>query len=298
MRKLFNAVKSVKKEENFSFSKHTTYGLGGTAKAAYFPKNEPEAVAVYEYLQSSGENFLILGNGSNLLVSDKPYDGYVISTKYLQGVEIEGNCLKILSGTTVRQLLSFCLKNGISGFEYLAGIPATIGGLVAMNGGTSDTRISGNVLSVSIFDGKLRKKKKKNCKFGNKHSTMSDITALILAVYAVFSREKPEKVQENINKFLDKRKAQPNGKSCGCVFKNPEGLSAGKLIDEVGLKGVKIGGAEVSRDHANFIINNGGSAGDVHTLIQYVKKSVYGKTGINLEEEVIYIGEFNDKLNC
>ena len=83
MRKLFNAVKSVKKEENFSFSKHTTYGLGGTAKAAYFPKNEPEAVAVYEYLQSSGENFLILGNGSNLLVSDKPYDGYVISTTYL-----------------------------------------------------------------------------------------------------------------------------------------------------------------------------------------------------------------------
>lgn len=298
MRKLFNAVKSVKKEENFSFSKHTTYGLGGAAKVAYFPQNEYEAVAVYKYLQSQREKFLILGNGSNLLVSDKPFDGSVVCTKYLQGVEIEGNCLKILSGTTVQQLLYFCVRNGISGFEYLAGIPATIGGLTVMNGGTSDQRISSNVLSVSIFDGKLRELSNKNCDFGNKHSIMSDINALILVVYADFSREKPEIVEENISKFLNKRKTQPKGKSCGCVFKNPEGLSAGKLIDSVGLKGLKIGGAEVSRDHANFIINNGGSASDVYALIKSVKKTVYDKTGISLEEEVIYIGDFNDKLNC
>jgi len=297
LRKIDCALKSVKKEENFSFSNHTTYGLGGTARSAYFPETEKEAVAVYKCLKKNGEKFVIIGKGSNLLVSDKDFDGSVISTKYLQGVEFEGNCLKILSGTTVQQLLSFCIKNGVTGLEYLAGIPASIGGLVVMNGGTSDRRISSNVLSVSLFDGKLRELSNKNCNFGNKHSTMSDINALILAVYVGFEREKPEKVEENVNDFLIKRKQQPKGKSCGCVFKNPEGFSAGKLIDGAGLKGLKIGGAEVSREHANFIINNGGSADDVYALIKTVKKSVYEKTGINLEEEVKYIGEFNE-LNC
>ena len=292
------AVKSVKAEVNFDFSKHTTYGLGGIAKIAYFPSNEEEAVTVYKYLKKHGEKFVILGKGSNLLVSDKYFDGAVICTKYLQGIEIDGNCLKILSGTTVQQLLSFCVKNGITGFEYLAAIPASIGGLAVMNGGTSDKRIASNILSIKVFDGKMRELSNKNCNFGNKHSTMSDINALILAVYAGFEWEKPEKVEGNISYYLCQRKGQPRGKSCGCVFKNPEGLSAGKIIDDAGLKGMKIGGAEVSREHANFIINNGGSSSDVYSLIKAVKKSVYEKTGINLEEEVIYIGEFNDELNC
>ena len=297
MRKLESTVKSVKTELNFDFSKHTTYGLGGKAKIAYFPKNEAEAIAVYKYLKKSEEKFIILGNGSNLLVSDKYYSGSVISTKYLQGIEIEGNCLKILSGTTVQQLLSYCVKNGITGYEYLTAIPASIGGLAVMNGGTSDKHISSNILSVKIFDGKLRELSNKNCNFGNKHSTMSDINSIILAVYAGFDREKPEKIKENINYYLNKRKTQPKGKSCGCVFKNPNELSAGKIIDDLGLKGMKIGGAEVSREHANFIINNGGSSSDVYALIRAVKKSVFETAGINLEEEVIYIGEFNDELN-
>ncbi|MDE6667354.1 MAG: UDP-N-acetylmuramate dehydrogenase [Clostridia bacterium] len=288
----------MKAEVNFDFSKHTTYGLGGIAKIAYFPSNEEEAVTVYKYLKKHGEKFVILGKGSNLLVSDKYFDGAVICTKYLQGIEIDGNCLKILSGTTVQQLLSFCVKNGITGFEYLAAIPASIGGLAVMNGGTSDKRIASNILSIKVFDGKMRELSNKNCNFGNKHSTMSDINALILAVYAGFEWEKPEKVEGNISYYLCQRKGQPRGKSCGCVFKNPEGLSAGKIIDDAGLKGMKIGGAEVSREHANFIINNGGSSSDVYSLIKAVKKSVYEKTGINLEEEVIYIGEFNDELNC
>lgn len=298
MRRLENAVKSVKTELNFDFSKHTTYGLGGKAKIAYFPTNEAEAVAVYKYLKDSKEKFIILGKGSNLLVSDNYYNGAVICTRYLQGVEIDGNCLKILSGTTVQQFLTFCVKNGITGFEYLAAIPASIGGLAVMNGGTSDKRIGSNILSIKVFDGKIREFSHKNCNFGNKHSTMSDINALVLAVYAGFELEKSEKVEENINNYLDRRKEQPRGKSCGCVFKNPEGLSAGKLIDDSGLKGLKIGGAEVSREHANFIINNGGSSKDVYALIKTVKKAVYDATGINLEEEVIYIGEFNDELDC
>lgn len=297
LRKLESIIKDVKSDENFRFSGNTTYGLGGGAKIAYFPANEEEAVAVCKYLKKTCEKYVILGNGSNVLASNRFYDGAVICTKRLQGIQVEGNCLKILGGTTVSQVLNFCVKNGFSGLEYLAGIPASIGGLTLMNGGTNRKHISGDILSVKVFDGKIRELLNKNCNFGNKHSIMSDINALILAVYVGFIREKPEQVENNINYFLDLRKGQPKGKSCGCVFKNPVGLSAGKLIDEAGLKGLKHGFAEVSREHANFIINNGHSSDDVFSLIKTVKKAVYEKCGVLLEEEVIYIGEFNE-LNC
>ncbi len=294
LEKVERIVKTVKSEEKFDFSKHTTYGLGGKAKICYYPENEEEAVAVYKYIKKCGEKFVILGKGSNVLPSDEFYDGAVISTKFLQGVETDGNCLKISSGTTVSTLLNYCVKNGIAGFEYLAGIPASIGGLVLMNGGINNKHIESNILSVRLFDGKIREFSHKNCNFGNKHSTMSDINALILAAYAGFEREKPESVEKNINYFLELRRGQPKGKSCGCVFKNPEGASAGKLIDEAGLKGLAFGGACVSCEHANFIINNGGQASDVRTLIRTVKSAVYEKFGVDLEEEVVYIGEFNE----
>ena len=122
---------------------------------------------------------------------------------------------------------------------------------------------------------------------------MCDINALILGLNLSKNAVLRETVKENIQKYLSKRRNQPKGKSCGCTFKNPPNLSAGKLIDEAGLKGLKIGGAEVSSSHANFIINNGDSACDVYRLIQTVKRRVFEFCGITLEEEVVYIGEFN-----
>ncbi|MBD5584225.1 MAG: UDP-N-acetylmuramate dehydrogenase [Clostridia bacterium] len=288
--KLLNRVIT---EDDFSFSKHTTYGLGGKAKRAYFPKTVDEAVAVFKYIQESGDKFAILGNGSNILASDGYFDGAVICTKYLQGIEFEDGNINVLAGTTVPSLLSFCVKNGLSGLEYLAGIPASVGGLALMNGGINTNHIDANIVSVDVFDGKIRNLSNKNCNFGNKHSTMRDIIALILSVKLLVSQSTPEEVQRNIDNYLNLRKIQPKGKSCGCVFKNPQGYSAGKLIDDAGLKGFKYGCAEVSKEHANFIINNGACANDVYTLINLVKSTVYEKFTVNLEEEVVYIGEFN-----
>lgn len=283
--------------ENFRFSDYTTYGLGGTAKAAYFPKTEEEAVLIFKKLRESGEKFVILGGGSNILAADGYFTGAVLCTKFLRGIRENDDGLYCLSGTTVADLLKFCEEKGYGGYEYLAGIPATLGGLALMNGGLPEKHISEDIISVRLFCSNLCEFSNKNCKFGNKHSIMRDINALILGINLSKNAVPREAVKENIKKYLSKRRSQPKGKSCGCVFKNPPNLSAGKLIDEAGLKGVKIGGAEVSSEHANFIINRGGSANDVYRLIQFVKRRVYEFCGVTLEEEVVYIGEFND-FNC
>lgn len=295
MRPENNLLSIVKKEDNFSFANHTTYGLGGLAKTAFYPKSLEEASAVYDYVVENYKKFVIIGNGSNLLVSNGYYDGAVISTKLLTDIRAKGNSLITQSGVTVNALLSYCLENNLGGLEYLTGIPATLGGLMCMNGGVNGRHVADDVEYVVIYDGKLRKLSNEDCNFSVKHSTMRDNNALVLEIcWKINPYSEQSEIQNIYKKYADIRKIQPKGKSCGCVFKNPDGASAGKLIDEAGLKGFKIGNAEVSCAHANFIINNGNNPQDVYRLIKHVQKTVFEKTGILLSEEVVYIGEFND----
>lgn len=286
-------IKKVRTEKNFSFAKNTTYGLGGRARIAYYPQTENEVAAVFDYLKDNGEKFVILGAGSNVLASDKFFDGAVISTKSFKKILIKDNFLYCTSGVSVSELLNFCIKNCLSGLEYLAGIPASVGGLCLMNGGTFDKRICENVLNLRVYDGKMHDFTNKNCNFGNKHSIMRDISCIILG--AELAVEYSVNVEEKINYYLKARRSQPKGRSCGCVFKNTQSnISAGKIIDSAGLKGLTIGSARVSEKHANFIISNGNCAADVFKLIKKVKREVYERMRIDLEEEVVYIGEFND----
>lgn len=292
-----DVLKTVKTDGNFRFSKFTTYGLGGKAKIAYFPENVEEAVAVFDFVSLNYDNFCIVGNGSNILASDSDYDGAVICTKKLNGITYENGALKCMSGTTVGTALSYCKNAGLGGLEYLAGIPASIGGLAYMNGGINGFHIGDNVKSVLIYDGNLRELSNKNCNFGNKHSIMRDINALILRIDLNVTNSNTKEISNKNDYYLERRSSLPHGKSCGCVFKNPENSSAGKLIDEAGLKGLRCGNAFVSNEHANFIINDGASAREVYLLISEVKRRVYEKFGVKLEEEVIYIGDFNE-INC
>lgn len=285
-------IENVPSEKNFNFSLNTTYGCGGSADIAYFPESIRQAEAVYNYLTANKIKFVTLGNGSNVLASGKRFDGAVICTKGLKGIYRYGNSIFCRAGTKVGALLKYCIDNGLSGLEHLAGIPATMGGLVYMNGGAGGKYICDNVISVKLFDGKIRNFSNEQCNFGYKYSTMRDINSLILGVRLEVKPENSEIVRKNVGGFLEKRKWHPKGKSCGCVFKNPDGLSAGKLIDEAGLKGFNIGGAEVSREHANFILNNGARPEDIYSLIKEVKRIVNERTGIMLEEEVVYIGDF------
>ena len=295
-RRLNGALSAVPSEKNFSFCKNTTYGCGGVADLALFPRTEEEACKCFASLTKSGEKFFILGAGSDVLACDGVYDGTIICTSQLNSFyEEEGQegevILNLSCGAAVSALLKLCRQKGYSGAEFLAGIPASLGGIVYMNGGAGKY-ISECVESVRIFDGKIRELSNKECDFSYKHSTMRDIKCFILSVKLRLKRENPQIVRKKIEDALSARSHIPAGRSCGCVFENYCGVSAGKIIESAGLKGATFGKAYVSRDHANFIINEGERAEDVFRLIKYIKQEVYKKFGITLKEEVCYIGDF------
>ena len=290
---VFVDIESIKRIENFSFAKNTTYACGGNAAVAYLPKTIEQATFVYDYLIRSGTNFVVLGNGSNVLASDNGFDGAVLCTKYLKGISrVSFDTVFCYAGTRVSELIKFCIDCGLSGLEYLAGIPATLGGIAFMNGGAGGTYINNNIVNVQVYDGAICNFSNKKCNFGYKYSIMRDINCLILGMELKICPKNSELVRDNVTRYLQRRRFHPKGASCGCVFKNVGEISAGKLIDDCGLKGLKVGGAHVSQNHANFLINNGGCSSDVFHLIDTVKKKVYDQTGIMLEEEVVYIGDF------
>ena len=285
----------IKVVSPFKFSENTTYGLGGNAIAAYLPKTPYEAKTAYDRLISNGIPFEILGCGSNVLASDKGISGAVISTKNLRGIiRLDKNRLLCLAGTRVAELLTYCKKHSLGGLEYLYGIPATVGGAAYMNAGISGLAVGDNIERVQIYDGKPRVLTHEKCNFAYRHSTMRDINALILSIIVNVDECSALQIDDRIEFYRQRRSHLPKGRSCGCVFKNPEGCSAGLLIESAGLKGFRCGGAYVSEKHASFIINSGGSAADVKLLIGEVKSKVYEKFGVLLEEEVVYIGDFND----
>ena len=163
-----------------------------------------------------------------------------------------------------------------------------------MNAGVSGAAIGTDIAYVRIYDGKSHVLTREMCDFAYRHSTMRDIKALILSIIVNVCDSSVEEIEERLAFYRQRRSHLPKGKSCGCVFKNPDGMSAGYLIENAGLKGFRIGGAYVSERHASFIINDGGLAVDVKALIEVVKSKVLERFGILLNEEVVYIGEFND----
>ncbi|MGN0814227.1 MAG: UDP-N-acetylmuramate dehydrogenase [Candidatus Coproplasma sp.] len=288
-------IKQTEYKNCFSFAKNTTYGLGGVAQGAYFPENIPQAIAVYDYLGSGGKGRVILGCGSNVLASDRQFCGNVLSTKKLCGiVRLNSDTLFCLAGTTVPHVIKYCREHGLGGLEFISGIPATIGGLTYMNGGADGKFISSVVRSVKIYDGAVINLSNAECNFGIKKSAMQRRDCIILGVFLEVFPSTVAEIDDKINYYLARRGHLPKGRSCGCVFKNPPCVPAGKLIEQAGLKGKRIGGAYVSPIHANFIINDGACAGDVRKLIDCVRREVYNTFGILLEEEVRYIGDFND----
>lgn len=287
-------LSNITKDKNFYFKDNTTYKLGGKS-VCYYPKNREEVVYLLNYCKSTKTPYFILGNGSNVLASDNGFDGIVISTKRLSKILLSNNIIYCEAGVTVGTLLHFMKENSLGGLEYLAGIPATIGGLVYMNGGAFNTYIGKDINACEIADDeKTTKYSREWCNFSYKHSTMSDINTFIYSVELKTEPASRQLIEDRIKSTIEKRMRNPKGKSCGCVFKNFDGISAGELIDKAALKGKRVGGAYVSELHANFIINDGGTSSDVYKLIEYVKSEVYRKFGIQLVEEVKYIGEFNE----
>lgn len=277
----------------FDFSENTTYGLGGKADKGYFPNTIYQAKLTFDALKASGRPVTVLGLGSNVLASDDGFNGAVISTRNLRGIiRLSGNRLLCLSGTKISELLTYCKKHSLGGLEFMYGIPATVGGAAFMNAGIGGNAIGDFIESVTVYDGKSAVLSHEKCNFGYRRSTMRDINTLILSIIVKTNESNCAEIEEKINYYRVKRSHLPKGRSCGCVFKNPDGTSAGYLIDSAGLKGLRVGGAVVSNEHASFILNEGGSSTEVKSLIEIVKSRVFERFGVLLEEEVVYIGEF------
>jgi len=282
---------------NEPMSKHTYFGIGGPAKLYAEPSSEAELRALLEFFAGKREAIYILGGGTNLLVRDAGIDGLVISMKRVR-TECEagrdGARVRVGCGGTLAALVRKTAAAGLAGLEGLVGIPGTVGGAVFMNAGGRHGCIGDRVRSVTLMDrdGKLAEVPAGELEFGYRSSGIGE--RIILAAELELDRASPQELAREMESVRrSKLESQPmSEKSAGCVFKNPDDASAGALIDQLGLKGKRVGGAVVSEKHANFIVNTGGAtAADVLELIEIIRERVMSEKGIPLELEVRVWGE-------
>lgn len=268
---------------------------GGNADKLIIPRDIEELVETIKELKREGVPYYLLGNGSNTLFSDKGFRGAVVVTTELNQIKKEDITVTAQCGATLNALALFCANHSLEGVEYLFGIPGTVGGGVFMNAGAfcgeiKDTFVKGTCLFFDdLGETVIRELTREEMEFGYRKSSLAKNNGILLDATFELSAGNKKIIKEKMNKYMGLRKQkQPlEYPSCGSVFKRPEGHYAGALIEQCGLKGYSIGGAQVSTKHAGFIINkNNASADDVIALIKYVSDTVYDKTGVRLEPEV------------
>ena len=271
-------------QKNVPLSSFSTFGIGGKAKWFYQVKEEKNLIQLVKFCKENNIPYFVLGGGSNVLFSDDSFKGLVIKID-TSDYEIKGEKIIVKSGVSLSKLVDLAYKNSLSGLEFALSIPGTIGGAVVINASAAGHKMSEIIEKVKILteEGEI-----KELSFVD--NLFKDKKGIILEVVLRLKKQKKEKIKEEMQKALSLRKNQPTGKSAGCVFKNPLLLSAGKLIEECGLKGKKIGAAQISEKHANFIINLGSAkASDVLKLITYIKEKVKAKFNIDLKLEIVLV---------
>ena len=280
---------------NEPLSKHTTYGIGGPAEIMVFPENKTDLIQIIRTARKMNQPVSILGSGSNILISDNGIKGVVISLKNtLKLIEIENQKLYAECGSMLGRIVKQAVKHNLIGLENLNGVPGTLGGALVMNAGAWGGEISENLVQVELIDkdGKLRYLQKNEINFSYRQSSFNKKDILLSAEFLLKKADK-EIINKNFVEAQTGRKStQPlNKRSAGSLFKNPKGHSAGKLIDEAGLKGFSVGQAKISDKHANFFINEGNaSSKDMLQLIKKAHQKVKEKFNINLELEVKLMG--------
>ena len=276
--------------------KYTTIKVGGPADSLLFPKNVEELKKVVRYAKRRKIPFFILGKGSNLIVKDKGIRGWVVSlTQGMKKAQMEGNVITAEAGLSLQRLVQFTVLKGLTGLEPFFGIPGTVGGGLAMNAGAWGAELKDVLLSVTLMkeDGEIVERSHSKLNFTYRGLALPS-SWIILKGRFQLKKGKREEILERVKSYSEKRKkTQPlDYPSAGSIFKNPEEGPAGKWIEEVGLKGFKIGQAMVSDRHANFIINLGkATAEEVISLMEWVEKRIYEEKGISLEREVRVVGE-------
>lgn len=277
-------------------SRHTTFKIGGNAEAYIKVNNLSKLSTILKECKTSDVDYMILGNGSNVLVSDEGIDGVVIRLdgEFRQIALLDETTIYCGAGASLAYLCKFALKNGLSGLEFAWGIPGTVGGAVFMNAGAYDGEMKTVVHSVSHIskDGEIGRIENKDMQFGYRTSVYRSNDCIITGVTVKLKKAPVDEIQAKMDDYLSRRSSkQPlEFPSAGSVFKRPEGNYAGALIEQCGLKGKMIGGAQVSEKHAGFIINRSNArAEDVRALIKEVQKTVNKETGYTLDCELIIL---------
>ena len=276
-------------------ARHTTWRLGGPADLLARPRSREELDYCLAFARLKGLPLHILGNGSNILVRDGGVRGLVVQTREWRQMTIQGREIRAAAGALLPRLLQVASQHGLGGLEFAAGIPATIGGAVVMNAGTPSGCVGERVTAVEVLDpdGNRQTLAGREITFSYRYSSLRR-AGTVVVVNLELEPEATTVIRERVEAHLRRRRAtQPlEWPNAGSVFKNPPGYYAGQLIEAVGAKGWRVGGAEVSLKHANFIVNRGqATAADVLTLIARVQEAVASQTGINLELEIEVWGE-------
>jgi UDP-N-acetylmuramate dehydrogenase len=278
-------------EENVALAPHTWYKIGGPARYFVRPRSVEELQQAARRCTENDIPIYVLGLGANLLVGDNGVDGAVfrLNEDFWRRVKYEKNTVQAGCGVDMQKLVLRTCKQGLAGIECLAGIPGTIGGGVRMNAGGKFGDIGAVVTRVTVMDveGTVFERYKDDLVFEYRSTNIA--ARFILGATLELEPEDPDQIMRRTKEiWMYKRNTQPlNTKNCGCIFKNPRGLSAGALIDQAGLKGFRVGGAEVSTKHANFIVAHPGcSADEVMKLVKIIREKVYDKNQIVLESEV------------
>lgn len=287
--------KDIKLDE--PMKKHISFRVGGPADILVKPRSEEQIKEVIAFVKKENIPYIVKGNGSNLLVKDGGIRGIVIEiSDNFNSYEIEGKTIKVQSGALLSIIGKAALKQNLKGFEFAAGIPGTIGGALSMNAGAYGGEMKDIVKSVRLMDteGNIFDFTNEQMEFGYRKSILSQSDYIVLSSEIELEEGNYEEIKGNMSDFSSRRitKQPLNLPSAGSTFKRPEGYFASKLIDDSGLKGLTLRGAQVSDKHCGFVVNLGeAKAKDILDLMYVVKSTVKNKFGVTLEEEVKILGE-------
>jgi UDP-N-acetylmuramate dehydrogenase len=289
-----NSLLGIRKNE--SMSAHTSFKIGGPCKVFIAPETERHVRMTLKWCSENEFALVVIGNGTNVLVQDKGFKGVIIriSEPYFSSTRSHGSMIEVGAGLSISRLLDLLIQKGLSGFEFMAGIPGTVAGAIAMNAGAQGKRISDAVTRVWVMSRQSETYWVANeeIEFGYKKSRFRNSGEIILKAELGLKKGNSDKIAEEISRISKERekKLPLDMPSAGCIFKNPQDEPAGKLIEIAGCKGLRVGDAQVSNKHANFIVNLGAATcEDVQALMSKVQKRVYEKSEISLEPEIVCI---------
>ena len=304
---------------NEPMDRHCSFRTGGPADALALVRTEEEMASLLKLLRESGQPYFLLGRGTNLLIGDGGYRGVIVTAAQapsaektqtdpvcgedlpgafpLDGICVDGNRITAGAGATLKAAAMAALEHGLTGLEFAAGIPGTVGGGLVMNAGAYGGEIRLTVRNVRLLmpDGSVQEYTADQMEFGYRTSLLRRIEAAALRAQFELTPGDPDKIRARVLELAEQRRSkQPlEFPSAGSTFKRPEGYFAGKLIMDAGLAGYSVGGAQVAEKHCGFVINRGGAtSAQIRTLISDVQKKVFEDSGVRLEREVIFLGDF------